>query len=62
MADPPPVFIATTFPAQRDEYAAGWRGALRACADYLDCIPEGAAGGDDEARRLVKMARKALGE
>jgi hypothetical protein len=38
------------------------REALRACCDYLDCIPESAAGGDDEALRLVKMARAALGD
>ena len=26
---------------------------LRQCHDYLDCIPETAAGGDDEARALA---------
>ena len=35
--------------------------ALRGCRDYLDGIPESAAGGDDEARRLVRMADRALG-
>lgn len=34
--------------------------ALRGCRDYLDGIPESAAGGDDEARRLVRMADRAL--
>lgn len=34
--------------------------ALQACADYLDCIPESAAGGDDEALRLCKQARAAI--
>lgn len=34
--------------------------ALQACRDYLDGIPESAAGGDDEARRLVRMADRAL--
>lgn len=34
--------------------------ALQACRDYLDGIPESAAGGDNEARRLVRMADRAL--
>ncbi len=36
------------------------REALQACAEYLDCIPESAAGGDDEARSLAWKARAAL--
>ena len=31
--------------------------ALQQCWEYLDCIPESAAGGDDEAVRLAKKAR-----
>jgi hypothetical protein len=38
----------------------GLRDALRQCADYLDCIPESTAGGDDEARRLANLAGAAL--
>jgi hypothetical protein len=34
--------------------------ALRQCRDYLSCIPESAAGGDDDAMRLVKIANVAL--
>jgi hypothetical protein len=30
--------------------------ALRLCRDYLSCIPESAAGGDDEAVRLERAA------
>ena len=30
---------------------------LRRAVDYLDCIPESAAGGDDEARAIVLRAR-----
>jgi hypothetical protein len=42
--------------AERDRL----REAVELCADYLGCIPESAAGGDDEARRLAKLARGAL--
>jgi hypothetical protein len=35
-------------------------GVLRECADYLECIPESAAGGDDEAIRLTRVARAAI--
>ena len=34
--------------------------ALRACAEYLECIPETAAGGDDAAAKLAQFARSAL--
>lgn len=34
--------------------------ALLDCADYLDCIPETAAAGDDDARKLVKQARAVI--
>jgi hypothetical protein len=34
--------------------------ALRECSEYLSDIPESAAGGDDEAGRLVRMAAAAL--
>ena len=34
--------------------------ALQLCMEYLDCIPESAAGGDDDARRLVMIARAAI--
>ena len=34
--------------------------ALRACAEYLGCIPETAAGGDDEAMRLTRLASDVL--
>jgi hypothetical protein len=34
--------------------------ALRDCRDYLECIPEAAAGGDDEAGRLTRLANAAL--
>jgi hypothetical protein len=34
--------------------------ALQQCADYLDCIPEAAAGGCDDARELVRIARNAI--
>ena len=33
---------------------------LRAAADYLDCIPEAAAGGCDEARAIVRRARAVI--
>lgn len=36
--------------------------ALRRCADYLDCIPESAAGGDDEAGRLTREARRSIAQ
>lgn len=39
---------------------AGVYAALIACAEYLECIPESKAGGDDEAGRLAKAARAAL--
>jgi hypothetical protein len=34
--------------------------ALQACRDYLDAIPESAAGGDDEAISLVRKADAVL--
>jgi hypothetical protein len=34
--------------------------ALRECMDYLSCIPESAAGGDDAAGQICKRARAAL--
>lgn len=34
--------------------------ALQACRNYLDGIPKPVAGDDDEARRLVRMADRAL--
>ncbi len=34
--------------------------ALKECADYLSCIPESAAGGDDDAVRLQRMAMTAI--
>jgi hypothetical protein len=34
--------------------------ALQECVDYLDCIPEAAAGGCDDARKLVRIARAAI--
>lgn len=34
--------------------------ALRAARDYLSCIPESAAGGDDEAARLARLASSAI--
>lgn len=33
---------------------------LRDCFEYLDCIPESAVGGDDEAVALARRARAAL--
>jgi hypothetical protein len=33
---------------------------LRECMDYLSCIPESAAGGDDAAGQICKRARAAL--
>lgn len=36
--------------------------AVAAAADYLDCIPESAAGGDDDAVRIARMCRAALVE
>jgi len=35
--------------------------ALQACADYMSCIPESAAGGDDDAARIYRDARAAIG-
>lgn len=40
--------------------APGLYAALRACAEYLACIPETAAGGDDEALLLTRMALATL--
>lgn len=34
--------------------------ALIARRDYLSCIPESAAGGDDDAVRLAKLATAAI--
>ena len=34
--------------------------ALRLCRDYLSCIPESAAGGDDDAVYLARIASEAL--
>lgn len=34
--------------------------ALQSAFEYLDAIPEAAAGGDDEAVRLARLARAAL--
>jgi hypothetical protein len=34
--------------------------ALEEAADYLECIPESSAGGDDEAIRICKKARALL--
>lgn len=34
--------------------------ALQAAFEYLDAIPESAAGGDDEAVRIARQARAAL--
>lgn len=34
--------------------------ALRACHDYLSCIPESAAGGDDDAVGLTRRAAAAI--
>lgn len=36
------------------------REALQLCYEYLDGIPESAAGGDDEAVRLARIAKNAL--
>ena len=41
-------------------YGEESKDVLKKCAEYLECIPETAAGGDDEAARLAKLARKAL--
>lgn len=38
------------------------RDLLREAADYLSCIPETAAGGDDDAGKLAKRIRDAIGE
>lgn len=34
--------------------------ALRACCEYLECIPESAAGGDDVAQSLARQARAVI--
>jgi len=34
--------------------------ALQACWEYMDLIPESAAGGDDEAVRLARIAKEAI--
>lgn len=46
-----------------DTSPPGWAemlAALAACADYLSMIPESAAGGDDDAVRLERIAREAI--
>jgi hypothetical protein len=45
-----------TLAGQRDAL----REALTECANYIDCIPESAAGGDDDAIRLARIARAAI--
>lgn len=34
--------------------------ALRICVDYIDCIPESAAGGDDEAVKIARTCRAVI--
>ena len=46
--------------AKRIAGAPDLEAALRLCRDYLSCIPESAAGGDDEAVYLTRIANEAL--
>lgn len=46
--------------ARRIAAAPDMETALRMCRDYLSCIPESAAGGDDDAVYLARIASEAL--
>lgn len=46
--------------AEADATIAELLEALQACRDYLSSIPESAAGGDDDAVRLVRDAETAI--
>ena len=45
---------------EKNRHIFALREMLCMCIEYLDCIPETAAGGDDEAGNLVRKAIKLL--
>jgi hypothetical protein len=53
-------FPMSQYASKEDRLLAIYRDALQRCFEYLDCIPEAAAGGCDNAVRLARIARKAL--